>query len=103
MDKYRKTAEKRLSKIPHPDELAKVAHSKGHFAAREREEFFNDVYGEILVDYFQAWLNTEPHETKSREFIYSAAMSLGDVRKRMIMLETYGKNIPHLMEEEDNE
>ncbi len=106
MDKYRKTAEKKLGnersygnyKI-HPEELARQAHVKGHFAARERDEFFDEVYGEVLIDFFLEWLKTEPHETKSREFLYSSAMALGSVKEKMMNFEMYGKNIPHLQED----
>ena len=109
MDKYRETAEKRLGnkksygnhKI-HPEELARLAHVKGHFASRERDEFFDEVYGEVLIDLFLEWLKTEPHETKSREFLYSSAMALGSVKERMINFETYGKNIPYLKEDNDD-
>jgi hypothetical protein len=109
LDKYKPIAEKRLGnkkshghhKI-HPEELARRAHTKGHFAAKERDEFFDEVYGEVLVDYFLEWLKTEPHETKSREFLYSSAMALGSVKEKMINFETYGKNIPHLQEDNDN-
>ena len=106
MDKYRKAAETKLSnnksygnhKI-HPEELARRAHVTGHFAAKERDEFFDEVYGEVLVDFFIEWLKTEPHETKSREFLYSSALALGSVKERMINFEMYGKNIPHMMED----
>jgi len=106
LDKYRQTAEKRLGnkksygnhKI-HPDELARQAHVKGHFASKEREDFFDEVYGEVLVDYFLEWLRTESHETKTREFLYSSAMALGSVKEKMINFEMYGKNIPHLQED----
>ena len=109
MEKYRKVAETRLGnktsygnhKI-HPDELARRAHTKGHFAAQERDAFFDEVYGEVLIDYFLQWLKTESHETKSREFLYSSAMALGSVKEKMINFETYGKNVPHILEE-DNE
>jgi len=105
MDKYRKTAEKKLNnnksygnhKI-HPEELARQAHVKGQFASKERDEFFDEVYGEVLIDLFIQWLKTDPHETKSREFLYSSAMALGSVKEKMINFETYGKNIP-LMED----
>ena len=77
MDKYKNAAEKRLGNTKsygnhkiHPEEIARQAHVKGVFAARERDEFFEEVYGDILVDYFLQWLKTEPHETKSREFLY---------------------------------
>ena len=106
MDKYKKTAETRLGNTKsygnhktHPEELARIAHVKGHFAAKERDEFFDEVYGEVLVDFFLEWLKTEPHETKSRAFLYASAMALGSVKQRMINFEMYGKNIPHLMED----
>tara|TARA_A100001015_G_C15042410_1_gene740660 strand:- start:1566 stop:1904 length:339 start_codon:yes stop_codon:yes gene_type:complete len=109
LDKYKPIAEKRLGnkksygnhKI-HPEELARRAHVKGHFASKERDEFFDEAYGEVLVDYFLEWLKTEPHETKSREFLYSSAMALGSVKEKMIGFEMYGKNIPHLQEDNDN-
>ena len=106
MDKYKQTAEKRLSNTKsygnhkvHPEELARMAHVKGQFAAKERDEFFDEVYGEVLVDFFVEWLKTDPHETKSREFLYSSAMALGSVKAKMINFEMYGKNIPHLQED----
>ena len=106
MDKCKQTAEKRLSNTKsygnhkvHPEELARMAHVKGQFAAKERDEFFDEVYGEVLVDFFLEWLKTEPHETKSREFLYSSAMALGSVKQKMTNFEMYGKNVPHLMED----
>ena len=99
MDKYRKAAEKKLAGKVHPDVIAKEALVKAEFSSRERETFFEEAYGEILVDYFINWLKTEPHETKTREFLYNSALALGDVKSRMIAYETYGRNIPHL---EDN-
>jgi len=108
MEKYRESAEKRLGNKKsygkhkvHPEELARRAHTKGHFAAKERDEFFDEAYGEVLVDYFVEWLQTDPHETKSREFLYAAAMALGSVKEKMMGFEMYGKNIPHLMEDND--
>jgi|TARA_R100001594_G_scaffold13593_1_gene29214 hypothetical protein len=109
MDQYKKAAETRLSNSAshgnhkiHPEELARRAHTRGHFAAKERDEFFDQVYGDILVEYFMQWLKTEPHETKSREFLYASAMALGSVKEKMIAFETYGKNVPH-MQEDDSE
>jgi hypothetical protein len=106
MEKYRKTAEKKLGneksygnhKI-HPEELARQSHVKGHFASRERDEFFDEVYGEVLIDFFLEWLKTEPHETKSREFLYGSAMALGSVKEKMMSFEMYGRNVPHLQED----
>ena len=100
MDKYRKTAEKRL-KGQHPDVLAKEALVRAEFSSREREQFFEDAYGELLVEYFINWLKTDPHEQKTREFIYNSALALGDVKQKLIGYETYGRNIPHMGE--DNE
>jgi len=99
MDKYRKTAEKKLKGL-HPDLLAKEALVRAEFSTREREQFFEDAYGELLVDYFISFLKTEPHENKKREFIYASCLGLGDVKGKLIQYETYGKNIPHL---EDND
>lgn len=101
MDKYRKAAEKRLTTKVHPDQLAKEALVNAEFSSREREMFFDKVYGDLLVDYFINWLKTEPHENKTREFIYNSALALGDVKARLINFETYGKNIPII--EEDND
>ena len=102
MDKYRKAAEKRLTQNVHPDQIAKEALVKSEFSSRERETFFEEAYGEILVEYFINWLKTDPHETKTREFIYNSALSLGDVKQKLINYETYGKNIP-FMEDKGNE
>ena len=110
MDKYKDVAEQRFSNKKshgkhktHPEILAQQAHIKGEFASRALDEFMTEAYGNILVDYFTAWLQTAPHETKTREFLSSSAMGLGDVRSKLIQMETYGKNIPTLKEiEEEN-
>ena len=99
MDKYRKPAEKKLKGV-HPDQVAREALVNAEFASREREELFESAYGDILVDYFIDFLKTEPHESKKREFIYAAVLGLGDVKSRLTMYETYGKNIP-IMEDND--
>ena len=101
MDKFKKTAEKRLTNKVHPDLQAKQALVNAEFASREREEFFNDAYGEVLVDLFINWLQTDPHEAKSREFLYSTAMGLGSVKEKLMDIETYGRNIPHLEDAAD--
>ena len=101
MDKYKKAAEKKLTNKVHPDQLAKEALVNAEFSSREREMFFDKVYGELLVDYFINWLKTEPHENKTREFIYNSALALGDVKARLISFETLGKNIPII--EDNNE
>ena len=101
MDKYRQPAEKRLKGI-HPDLLAKEALVKAEFSNRAREEFFNEAFGELMVDYYIKFMETEPHEHKSREFIYSCVLALGDVKNRLVQYETYGRNVP-LMDNEDND
>ena len=100
MEKYRQTAEKKLKGM-HPDLKAKEALVRAEFSSRQREEFFNEAYGELLVEYFINWLQTDPHETKTREFIYNSALALGDVKSRLIGYETYGKNIPHMEDNHD--
>ena len=99
MDKYKATAEKVLKGI-HPDIQAQEALVRAHFSSEQRETFFNEAYGELLVQYFTAWLGTDPHEIKTREFIYNSALALGDVKQKLITFETYGKNVPYI---EDNE
>ena len=101
MDKYRGTAEKKL-KGQHPDLVAKEALVRAEFSERMKEEFFNEAYGELLVDYFIQFLGTEPHENKKREFIYSCVLGLGDVKARLTQYETYGRNVPY-MEDNGNE
>lgn len=110
MEKYNHIAERELGNKKshgkhkvHPEILAQQAHSKGEFASRVLDEFMTEAYGEILIDYFKAWLQTAPHEVKTREFLYSCAMGLGDVKHKLIQKETYGKNIPTIKEmEKDN-
>lgn len=99
MEKYRKSGEKSLGNKVHPDMLAKDALVKAAFATQERQEFFDDAYGELLVTYFMNWLKTDPHETKTREFIYNSALALGDVRLKLVEYEMKGKNIKFM---EDN-
>ena len=53
-----------------------------------------------MTDYYLKFMSTEPHEHKSREFIYSCVLALGDVKQRLANYETYGKNVP-IMEDND--
>ena len=96
MDKYRETAAKKLNGKQHPDILAREALQTAAFSSKEREYFFDNLYGELMVDYFIEWLKTEPHETKAREFIYNSVLGLGDVKSRMTQYEMYGKNVQYL-------
>ena len=97
--KFREQAEKRHSTKDHhntdkvhPQEQARRALVDGHFSSKERDEFFDKVFGDIMVDYFDQWLQTASHETKTREFLYEAAMALGDVKRKLLQYETYGRN-----------
>ena len=98
---YEEVAKRRLANTAnhgshkiHPDVLARKAHVEAEFTSRVLDEFFMSSYGEILVEYFTQWLKTEPHETKTREFLYSCAMALGSVKEQLIRQELYGKNVP---------
>lgn len=95
MDKYKASAEKKLKSV-HPDVQAKESLVKAEFAKREREEFFTGAYGELMVDYYLQFLKTEPHETKTREFIYSCVLALGDVKGKLAQYEMYGSNVPFM-------
>jgi hypothetical protein len=101
MEKYRRAAEKKLGDKVHPDIIAQEALETAEFSSREREYFFDRAYGELLTDYFVEWLKTAPHEIKHREFIYNSALALGDVKSRLIAVETLGKNIPYMKDMED--
>lgn len=101
MDKYREAFNDRVKpKMDHdsgvygvnPFRDSQKALRNAEFASKEREQFFSDCYGEILSDLFVTWLKTEPHAIKEREFLYSAAMSLGEVKRKMLNFETLGKN-----------
>ena len=111
MDKYKDKAKERLGneknmgqhKI-HPQALAAQQLAEGKMSSQVLENFFTTAYGEILVDYFMAWLQTDHHEVKTREFLYSSAMALGDVKSRLMRMETLSNNLVIMKEmEEDNE
>lgn len=109
MDKYNSKAEEILAnkknhghhKI-HPEIIAQKNLSEGEFSGKILEEFFTGAYGEILVEYFKQWLQTQPHEVKTREFLYNCAMGLGDVKNKLIQKETLGNNISTLQDMEKN-
>ena len=111
MDKYKDRAQEKLGNgrnhgkhFTHPEVIAQRNHVEGEFASRVLDEFFTSAYGDILVEYFIEWLKSAPHEVKTREFLYASAMGLGDVRRRIIEKETYGKNVPVIKEMgEENE
>ncbi len=103
MDKYRDTAEKKLDdkKRVHPERVAQLALMNAQFSKQNRDEFFDEAFGSILVDYFLEWLRTEPHEENKRKHLYSCALALGSVKERLVGYEVYGKNVPHLGENND--
>ena len=107
MDKYRKGLEQKLKpKMNHetmeykvePFRDAQVALGQAQFVQREREQFFNEAYSEILADLFVTWLKSEPHCNKEREYLYSVAMALGSVKEKLVGIETYGNNVKYIQQ-----
>lgn len=82
-----------------PFKESQMALVKSMFAKEEREQFFSDAYGEILSDLFVAWLKTEPHATKERDFLYASAMALGSVKAKMVGIEMYGANMAFIQKQ----
>jgi len=80
---------------------AQAALAKAHFVQRDREVFFSEAYGEILSDLFVAWLKSEPHATKEREYLYSTAMALGSVKEKLVRIETYGNNAKFIQQKSE--
>ena len=107
MDKYRNGLEKKIKpKMNHetmeykvePFRDAQVALGQAQFVQREREQFFNEAYSEILADLFVTWLKSEPHCNKEREYLYSVAMALGSVKEKLVGIETYGNNVKYIQQ-----
>lgn len=104
MDKYRDNFNQRVkpriqedgSYKVDPFRDAQVALGSSQFVSRERNDFFDDAYAEILSDFFVTWLKSEPHAQKEREFLYASAMALGSVKGKLIDIEQYGKNMKFL-------
>jgi hypothetical protein len=71
---------------------AQGALAKAAFANHERNEFFDMVYCDVLKDIFDAWLKSPAHCTKEREFLYTTAMALGEVKRKMTQYETLASN-----------
>ena len=74
-----------------------------HFATEAQTDFMDDAYGDILVDLFKKWVETNPHEEKTREYLYSVAQGLGFVREKMAAYELAGKNAEFLNQEKPKE
>jgi hypothetical protein len=107
MDKYREGFKEKIKPrrdpntneyIVEPFRDAQKALARASFVERDREEFFGDAYVDILTDLFVAWLKTEPHCQKEREYLYSTAMALGSVKEKLIQYETYGHNVKFIGE-----
>jgi len=109
MDKYRKSFESKVKpkmnyesgeyKVE-PFRDSQLALNNVKFAIKEREQFFTEAYGEILSDLFIAWLKSEPHAVKEREFFYASAMALGEVKNKLVRIETFGANRKYIAQEE---
>lgn len=78
--------------VKEPFREAQLALGRGEFSTRERTEFFNVAFADIICELFESWLKTEPHATKEREYLYHCAMSLGSVNEMLRRYETFGKN-----------
>jgi len=111
MDKYRGGFEKKIKpRMDHTDGHMKVepfreaqlALGRAEFVHREREQFFGDAYSEILADLFVAWLKTEPHCSKEREYLYHTAMALGSVKEKLVGIEMYGNNVKFINQQNKN-
>ena len=99
MKQYKPKAAERLGKTKvHPDRQAQIALRDAKFSTDIRNEFFDSAFGEIMVDYFMHWIQTEPHETKNREHLYHCCLALGDVKSRLAKVEQFGRNIPAMQE-----
>jgi hypothetical protein len=112
MDKYKEGFQKRVKPTMNHDtgeykvepfRDAQVALVKSQFTVREREQFFNDAYGEILADLFTTWLRTEPHCSKEREFLYHTAMALGSVKEKLVGIEQYGANMQFINQQKQSQ
>lgn len=76
---------------------------KGEHAQKERAEFFDEAYGEILFDLFLSWAQSNPDNINEREHLYRTALALGSVKEKLVGYELYGKNLPYLYESREAE
>jgi hypothetical protein len=89
--------------VKEPFRDAQLALTRGQFATREREEFFNEAFTDILTELFSQWVKSEPHCTKEREFLYHTALALGSVKENLIKRETLGKNSAYIQRPQEAE
>jgi hypothetical protein len=91
-----------LGKFPSavgPEQAAQNAQEaivRGSFSDQMKEQFFDQAFGEVLSDIFMAWLKTEAHCVKEREFLYATAMALGSVKGKLIDFANLGRNTQYL-------
>jgi len=83
--------------VVEPFRDAQFALSRATFYKNDVEHFFNGAYVEILTELFSAWLKTEPHCQKEREYLYSVAMALGSVKEKLVHIHQYGKNAESIL------
>ena len=84
-------------------ELRNVFAYKGEFSTNERNNFYDEAYGEILFDLFIQWVQSPVDEADTREHLYRQALALGSVKEKMINYEMFGKNLAFLDTEPENE
>lgn len=89
--------------IKEPFRDAQLALVRGQFAAKEREEFFNEAFTDILTELFTEWVKSQPHCVKEREFLYHTALALGSVKEHLIKRETLGKNSAFIQMPQEDE
>lgn len=89
--------------VVEPFRDAQLSLTRGQFAAKEREEFFTEAFTDILTELFTAWIKTEPHCMKEREFLYHTALALGSVKEKLLQLETLGRNAKFIQTPQEEE
>jgi len=89
--------------VVEPFRDSQLALTRGQFATKEREEFFNEAFTDILTDLFSQWVKTEPHCVKEREFLYHTALVLGSVKENLIKRETLGRNAAFIQKPQEAE
>lgn len=95
----RKVVRNRYPAAVTPERMAQNAQDaivRGSFSDQMKEQFFDAAFGEVLADIFMAWLKTESHCVKEREFLYATAMALGSVKGKLVDFSNLGKNTTYL-------
>jgi len=92
-EKIKPTTNELGQKVNNPFVPAHVALMRATFADKVHEQFFHDAFVEILSDLFAAWIKTEPHAQKEREYLYHSALALGSVKEQLIKWSMYGNNV----------